>query len=162
MHKKSTFILAEEVEFIMKIHNKTDDKIREMQEATGIELQEVTSYESLKKVTDLIMTKLRKSDRNFLFWLHFVGHYIKTICNGRWALIKRREYDSLYYSPLIIADDTAVWLVGDFCYTYYYAKKRMHGISFETFYKLEIEKLIFKPKWSDLNIPEKDLIILEN
>ena len=61
MHKKSTFILAEEVEFIMKIHNKTDDKIREMQEATGIELQEVTSYESLKKVTDLIMTKLRKS-----------------------------------------------------------------------------------------------------
>lgn len=148
-------------EFVKNIHNDTSVKNTNLREILGIELAN-KEYENLKEVTEIVMYEAEKSDRLFLLWLHFVGNYIKLNYSGSWVLLNRELIGEQYFVPCVMGLDNEFWAVGDFCSTYYYKKNRMNGISFETFYKLEIDRVIWKPKYNELNIKREDIFYLED
>jgi len=154
-------IIEREIDFMKTIHQNTDEKLMELQYTIEVELDDLTSYEALELVTKKIMWDVKKSDRHFLLWLHFVGHYINEKHDAKWVLIRREWNDSQYFVPFVMDKNTRIWRVGDFCPTYYYKKKRMRGISFNTFYKLEIEQYIAQFKFHEINISADRLIELE-
>ena len=162
MKKDNSSVLEREVAFMMNIHQGTDDKLNELFEAIGERFEDVATYDALERITFAVMKKIKKSDRHFLLWLHVVGQHIKLKYDGYWVIIKHGDKSSgEYYFPAIMNANTEIWRVGNSCYKLYYTKRRMYDMSFDTFYKLHIERAIAEYKFSDLNIPESDLIILE-
>jgi len=151
-------IFQKEIEFIKNIHLEEETKAKDLITTDIVEY----SYDSLKLVTSIIMKKTERSDTVFLLWLHFIGNYIKLNFEGKWILLRRRLGEITYLVPCVIGADNEFWLVGEFCQNYYYNKNQMYGISFETFYKLEIERVIWKPKFEELNLLESDLVLLED
>ena len=160
---KTKNVLFENQEFIKSINHRTEDKLQELNLITGQKINDFEAYDSLKKITSLIMNQSKKDDYHFLLWLHYVGYYTKTKYKGEWALIRRPKLvqQGDFLSPIVINQSSDVWLVGDFCYQLYYKWNKMKNISYNTFYKGDIERVAWSPKFKDLNIPNKNLIELE-
>ncbi|UJH68997.1 hypothetical protein [Allomuricauda sp. SCSIO 65647] len=156
-------IFVAQEELIKTIHLNTSEKLDKLRKVTEFQGENLTEYQSLKTITNAIMWKAEKSDSNFLLWLHYMGHYIKYKYKGYWVLLRRERIfsEGTFLSPAIMDKTSDIWTVGDFCHTLYYKKGRMRGISFDTIYKIHIERLAWKPKFEDLNIPREDLIMLE-
>lgn len=162
MQIPSNFVLVTSKDFFLSIHKNSLDKLDELSSVVRIEIKTDVNYQTLEEVTFQIMKSVKKSDHNFLLWLHFIGYYIKSNNKGFWALIKRDFGNWEYFAPAIIAPNKQIWIVGEFCYDIYYKKKRMYGIGFEFFYKLHIQQLAWKQKVSELNIYADDIIKLES
>lgn len=161
MYNIENNVFVRELNFIQNIHRNTYEKLIQLSNLISRKTVYGLSYDDVKLVTLAIMRKCKRSDQNFLLWLHFAGCYIKNTFNARWILVHRQVDSIHYYVPFMMDEKEEIWDVGDFCYIYYYLKNRMKGISFELFYKLEIERTLQNNKFDDLNIPRADLIYLE-
>lgn len=164
MNIGSRFVFERESEFIINIHKDRQNKLDELFQIIGDKFEDISSYEVLEHITNMIMKKVKKSDKNFLLWLHCVGCHVKFNFDAKWILLRVDKYIGenihTYYHPAIMDKNTEVWEVGNSCYIQYYLKRRMHGISFLTFYKIHIERSIWKPKFHELNYSDDRLIVL--
>tara|TARA_R110001592_G_scaffold212961_1_gene465614 strand:+ start:103 stop:585 length:483 start_codon:yes stop_codon:yes gene_type:complete len=151
-----------EKEYIQCIHLNPDEKLEELRRITGKEEIDFKDSNHIEILTDFFMKKSPKSDGNFLLWMYAIGSHIIGKFDGKWILIHHTGEGLNRHVPAVVNIDNDIWQVGDFCYLYYYQKKRMHGISFMTFYKFDIERVYWKPKYTDLNIPEENFIFIEN
>ena len=150
-----------EKEYVKSIHLNYCEKLDELKSITGIKKIDLREVDSIKNLTVFFMKKADKSDENFLRWMFVIGNHIKGKFRGKWLLIHYLSRDVDRFVPAVSNDNEDIWQVGNFCYNYYYSKRRMHRISFPTFYKLEIERLIWKPKILDLNISYKNFLFIE-
>lgn len=155
-------VFKKEAEFIKSIHLNSEKKLSELKELTGMDKIDFDSLNDIELLTSFLMKKAKKSDNNFLMWMCAVGSHIKRRYNGKWVLVHYSNFLFDIYMPAIVNADNDIWEVGNFCYRYYYAYRRMSGMSFMFFYKLDIERVALKLKYSDLNKPEEDFIFLEN
>jgi hypothetical protein len=160
MHPKD-FIFEKENEFIKKIHLESETKIQALSIITGEILEKFESKATLERITNSVMKILKKSDSHFLLWLHACGQFIKMKFNGKWALIKVNNKLGKYYEPIIIDTENEIWRIGESCRNLYYLKNRASGIHFELFYKLDIERYIYRPKLGDAGFKLDEIIFLE-
>ena len=158
-------IFSKEKEFLFSIHEAPSFKIQELGGVLDFDVSNVDDYEMIKKVTLAVMRKNARSDRKFLLWVHFIGYHIKFKYDAKWALVKftlpngKNTLDHFY--PILIDKENTLWKVGEFCLEAYYYGKILLGDSFLTYYKLHIERAIYKTKLSDLHLEEGRLILLD-
>lgn len=150
-----------ERKYLESIHLNSCEKLDGLNEMVGIEQLDLKEVENIENITNHLMKKSDKSDENFLRWMYVIGSHIKMKFNGSWILVHYKGDNVDRYVPAVVNDDQEIWEVGNFCYRYYFAKNRMKGISFSTFYKLEINRAIWKPKLKDINIPLENIVFLE-
>jgi hypothetical protein len=155
------FIFEEEKEFIEKIHLESETKIQVLSNITGEIFEKFESKATLERITNSVMKVLKKSDRHFLLWLFACGQFIKMKFNGKWALVKMNNKLGNYYEPIIIDNKNEIWRIGESCRNFYYLKNRASGIHFELFYKLDIERYIYRPKLGDAGFKFDEIIFLE-
>lgn len=103
----------------------------------------------------------RQSDENILAWIYYTGVHIKAKFSAYWALRKIALGNITYFVPLIIGVNKDVWNVGEFCHQLYFKYNKMSNISFDSFYKGKIERYFWKPKISNLNIQNEDILFIE-
>jgi len=157
----SESVFAKEREFIESIHLESNEKLKELKKVTKMDLINFEDQKDIEKLTYHFCKKARKSDRNFLLWMYVVGSHIKAKNNGSWVLIYYKDMFGERYVPSVVSVDEDIWEVGNFCYIYYYLKRRMSGISFKAFYKLDIERAIREFKYLELNIPVERFFFIE-
>ena len=151
-----------ERDFVESIHLNYHDRINDIKQLVGIEDVDNHKLDTIKDYTIYFMKNADKSDKNFIKWMYLIGCHIKVKFNGSWIFVHYEDDHMNRYVPAVLNDRNEIWQVGNFCYIYYYSKNRMNGISFNTFYKLEIERMIWKPKITDLNIAKNNFIYIEN
>ncbi|MEW4923640.1 hypothetical protein [Algibacter sp. 2305UL17-15] len=139
-------------DFLLNIHKNKEEKLSELFRLINHENVDISDYDNFKKITHLVMKKIKKSDKAFLLWLHCTGEHISFKFNCKWALVKYNLPTSkVWYSPILINETQDVWMIGQDCEKMYYKYKRLYDIEFSTFYKMSIERLLHKTKLSDIN-----------
>lgn len=154
-------VFDERSQFIKGIHHESCKKVNKIREIAQREEINLFDIEDVENLTSFFMESKEMSYDYFLYWMYLIGCHIKKRYEANWVLIHYKSEDLNRIVPAIMNNTQDIWQVGNFCYTYYYLKNRMQGISFETFYRLEIERLIWKPKFKDLNLPDEYLILIE-
>ena len=96
-----------------------------------------------------------------------IGRHIKLKFDGEWVVIHKlillNQFGPVIdtFIPAIIDRNENFWDVGSSCYNSYFRKYRLRGISFHTFYMLEVERAIMKSKLKDNYINLEEVIFIE-
>jgi hypothetical protein len=125
------------------------EKLNHLHEQLHLDPFTKMSYAQLERVTMRVMDKKGNDDRLFLYWLHYVGYYIKAVYGGEWYLRKVQLLDFVTYYPMIVNSEGRVWTVGEFCWKTYFVRGKLKVTSFKLFYTLNIQQFFGEPHISN-------------
>lgn len=145
--------------FLLNIHKDKKQKLNDLFIIIGKEFSDLKSYKAIEEITSQVMRRLKKSDHNFLLWLHCIGVHINLKYNTKWILYKVEGREPVYM-PAVMDINGVIWQIGLNCHLKYYKGQRMSGISFEFFYKTVVEKSIFNTKLE--NFKKESIVILDD
>lgn len=152
-------IFERKIDFVIDINNSPKEKLDELLSIIKISENDIKSKNFVMEVTKKVM-KEKSNDSLFLLWMHFIGFHIIRKYKAKWILIKypgiRKEF---YYIPFLVDSSQELWNIGNGCESIYYNKRRMYNISFDVFYKLEVERAINKPNLKDKAYSKRDIFI---